>query len=88
MEKTMSSVKHMMFLSKNVKTPLLLEVKVGFVYGLKGIDIYPFLFMMTTKDLFLTTTMGESLRSRIPLLDDFLTLGLFILLHSLPSLIP
>ncbi|KIL28192.1 hypothetical protein B4133_2547 [Bacillus altitudinis] len=24
----------MMFLSKNVKTPLLLEVKVGFVYGL------------------------------------------------------
>ncbi len=31
----MSSVKHMMFLSKNVKTPLLLEVKVGFVYGLK-----------------------------------------------------
>lgn len=32
----MSSVKHIMFLSKNVKTPLLLEVKVGFVYGLKG----------------------------------------------------
>ncbi len=31
----MSSVKHIMFLSKNVKTPLLLEVKVGFVYGLK-----------------------------------------------------
>ncbi len=30
----MSSVKHIMFLSKNVKTPLLLEVKVGFVYGL------------------------------------------------------
>ncbi len=32
----MSSVKHMMFLSKNVKIPLLLEVKVGFVYGLKA----------------------------------------------------
>lgn len=31
----MSSVKHIMFLSKNVKTPLLLEVKVGFVYGLR-----------------------------------------------------
>ncbi|MGX1440300.1 hypothetical protein ACUXJ4_003287 [Bacillus pumilus] len=31
----MSSVKHMMFFKKNVKTPLLLEVKVGFVYGLK-----------------------------------------------------
>ncbi len=30
----MSSVKHMMFFKKNVKTPLLLEVKVGFVYGL------------------------------------------------------
>ncbi len=32
----MSSVKHMMFFKKNVKTPLLLEVKVGFVYGLKA----------------------------------------------------
>ncbi|MFI8625591.1 hypothetical protein ACIGEH_15130, partial [Bacillus altitudinis] len=31
----MSSVKHIMFLSKNVKTPLSLDVKVGFVYGLK-----------------------------------------------------
>ncbi len=31
----MSSVKLMMFFQKNVKTPLLLEVKVGFVYGLK-----------------------------------------------------
>ncbi|KIL29252.1 hypothetical protein B4133_1857 [Bacillus altitudinis] len=27
----------MMFLSKNVKIPLLLEVKVGFVYGLKAL---------------------------------------------------
>ncbi len=31
----MSSVKLMMFFQKNVKTPLLLEVKVGFVYGLR-----------------------------------------------------
>ena len=30
----MSSVKHFMFLSKKVKTPFLLEVKVGFIYGL------------------------------------------------------
>jgi hypothetical protein len=34
MERAMSSVKHIMFLSKNVKTPLLLDVKEGFVYGL------------------------------------------------------
>ncbi len=33
----MSSVKHMMFFKKNVKTPLLLEVKVGFVYGLEAV---------------------------------------------------
>ncbi len=34
----MSSVKHMMFFKKNVKTPLLLEVKVGFVYGLRPLQ--------------------------------------------------
>ncbi len=36
----MSSVKHMMFFKKNVKTPLLLEVKVGFVYGLKPVPLW------------------------------------------------
>ncbi len=40
----MSSVKHMMFFKKNVKTPLLLEVKVGFVYGLKQTLLGLFLF--------------------------------------------
>ncbi len=39
----MSSVKHMMFFKKNVKTPLLLEVKVGFVYGLKTPHLRGFL---------------------------------------------
>lgn len=42
----MSSVKHIMFLSKNVKTPLLLEVKVGFVYGLKAPFIGAFILFM------------------------------------------
>lgn len=46
----MSSVKLMMFLSKNVKTPLLLEVKVGFVYDLKRSNQSAFLFSIR-KDL-------------------------------------
>ncbi|MFI8625893.1 hypothetical protein ACIGEH_16675, partial [Bacillus altitudinis] len=41
----MSSVKHIMFLSKNVKTPLSLDVKVGFVYGLKA--LFKGLFLLT-----------------------------------------
>ncbi len=74
----MSSVKHMMFLSKNVKTPLLLEVKVGFVYGLKTPPLYSggvffhFLYIHKSFSKHITHVMDNNECVSINFLNDFL----------------
>ncbi|WP_222128035.1 hypothetical protein, partial [Bacillus pumilus] len=60
---------HMMFFKKNVKTPLLLEVKVGFVYGLRPLHCKG-LFNITIKRINTNISLVSKRRSCLNMLSS------------------